>query len=302
MSTKELTRLVTELRQIFQVSIKLVLKAVNIPHSTYYYAKTHKGRETDDSQIIQAIDEIRQHDSKYTKKYGYRRMTDELRTRYGFNINHKRVLRIMREQNWTCHAFNRQNRKYNLYKGTVGAIAPNRLNRRFKTDRPYQKLVTDISEFRYGGMGQNERVYLEPVLDLFNGEILAFNISEHPTVDFALKPLRDALEDLPKRKYRTTVHTDQGFQYQHRHWKNVLKEHRILQSMSRKATCLDNAAMESFFHIMKVEVMDEHFDTKEQLIQAMTEWIEFYNYRRIKTKLGGKSPVKYRELTAQKAA
>ena len=151
-------------------------------------------------------------------------------------------------------------------------------------------------------MGQNERVYLEPVLDLFNREFLAFNISEHPTVDFALKPLRDALEDLPKRKYRTTIHTDQGFQYQHRHWKNVLKEHRIFQSMSRKATCLDNAAMESFFHIMKVEVMDEHFDTKEQLIQVMTEWIDFYNYRRIKTKLGGKSPVKYREFTAQKAA
>ncbi|MCM2587611.1 IS3 family transposase [Lactiplantibacillus plantarum] len=294
--------LVDELRQNFQVSIKLVLKAVRIPRSTYYYAKEHRGRNLDDSQIIQAIDEIRQQDPKYTRKYGYRRITGALHDAYGFKINHKRVLRIMREQDWLCGAFNRQKRKYNSYKGTVGVIAPNRLKRRFKTDRPYQKLVTDVSEFRYGNQSQNERVYLEPVLDLFNGEVLAFNISDHPTVEFALKPLKEALNRIPVLDYRTTFHTDQGFQYQHRHWQNTLKEHHVFQSMSRKATCLDNAAMESFFHIMKVEVMDEHFETKTALIEAMNEWIDFYNHRRIKTKLDGKSPIKYRELTVQKAA
>ncbi|WP_407887549.1 IS3 family transposase, partial [Levilactobacillus sp. N40-8-2] len=169
-------------------------------------------------------------------------------------------------------------------------------------DRPYQKLVTDVSEFRYGGMSQSERVYLEPVIDLFSGEVLAFNISDHPTVEFALKPLREVLEGLPKLRYRTTVHTDQGFQYQHKFWRETLKEHGVFQSMSRKATCLDNAAVESFFHIMKVEVMDEHFENKEDLIQAMTDWINFYNKRRIKTKLDGKSPEKYRELAIQQAA
>ncbi|MCG0691376.1 transposase [Lactiplantibacillus plantarum] len=112
----------------------------------------------------------------------------------------------MREQDWLCGAFNRQKRKYNSYKGTVGVIAPNRLKRRFKTDRPYQKLVTDVSEFRYGNQSQNERVYLEPVLDLFNGEVLAFNISDHPTVEFALKPLKEALNRIPVLDYRTTVH------------------------------------------------------------------------------------------------
>ncbi|MBS0939723.1 IS3 family transposase [Lactiplantibacillus plantarum] len=180
-------------------------------------------------------------------------------------------------------------------------ITPNRLKRRFKTDRPYQKLVADVSEFRYGNKSQDERVYLEPILDLFNGEVLAFNISNHPTVEFAVKPLKEALNQIPVLDYRTTVHTDQGFQYQHHHWQIVLKDHRAFQSMSRKATCLGNAAMESFFYIMKVEVIDEQFETKVALIKAMTEWIDFYNHRRIKTKLGGKSPVKYRELTAQKA-
>jgi len=208
----------------------------------------------------------------------------------------------MREHDWVCRAFNRQKRKYNSYKGTVGVIAPNRLKRRFKTDRPYQKLVADVSEFRYGNKSQNERVYLEPILDLFNGEVLAFNISNHPTVEFAVKPLKEALNQIPVLDYRTTVHTDQGIQYQHHHWQIVLKDHRAFQSMSRKATCLGNAAVESFFYIMKVEVIDEQFETKVALIKAMTEWIDFYNHRRIKTKLGGKSPVKYRELTAQKAA
>lgn len=289
------------MRQLFQVPIKAILKAISIPRSTYYYARSHKGRVFDDDKIIQAIDEIRQSDPKYTKKYGYRRMTDALR-KSGFIVNHKKVLRIMTEHAWLCQAFNRQKRKYNSYKGTVGKVSKNLLRRRFKTDRPYQKLVVDISEFRYGHMGQNERVYLEPVLDLFSGEILAFNISEHPTVDFAVKPLKEALESIPKIKYRTTIHTDQGFQYQNSAWQRVLKKHRVFQSMSRKATCLDNASMESFFHIMKAEMMDIHYDKKADLIQSMTEWIDFYNNRRIKAKLNGKSPVKYRELSVQKAA
>lgn len=289
------------MRQLFQVPIKAILKAISIPRSTYYYARSHKGRAFDDDKIIQAIDEIRQSDPKYTKKYGYRRMTDALRES-GFTVNHKKVLRIMTEHAWLCQAFNRQKRKYNSYKGTVGKVSKNLLRRRFKTDRPYQKLVVDISEFRYGDMGQNERVYLEPVLDLFSGEILAFNISEHPTVDFAIKPLREALESIPKIGYRTTIHTDQGFQYQNIAWQRILKKRHVFQSMSRKATCLDNASMESFFHIMKAEMMDIHYDKKVDLIQSMTEWIDFYNNRRIKTKLNGKSPVKYRELSVQKAA
>ncbi|AVV98405.1 DDE-type integrase/transposase/recombinase [Lactiplantibacillus plantarum] len=112
-------------------------------------------------------------------------------------------------------------------------IVPNRLKRRFKTDRPYQKLVADVSEFRYGNKSQDERVYLEPILDLFNGKVLAFNISNHPTVEFAVKPLKEALNQIPVLDYRTTVHTDQGIQYQHHHWQIVLKDHRAFQSMSR---------------------------------------------------------------------
>lgn len=293
--------LIDDLRRVFKTSISFILKAVKIPRSTYYYTKHSQGRKYDDDQVIQAIDEIRQTDAKYTQKYGYRRITLVMHEQ-GFKVNHKRVLRIMKEQGWTCQAFNKQTRKYNSYKGVVGRIAKNKLHRRFKTDRPYQKLVADVSEFRYGQMSQSERIYLEPIMDLFSGEILAFNISAHTTLEFALQPLKEALDGLPELPYRTTIHTDQGFQYQHKQWQKTLKTHHTFQSMSRKATCLDNAAMESFFHLMKAEMMDEHFENPESLAQAMTEWIELYNNRRIRTKLKGKSPVQYRELANQLVA
>lgn len=293
--------MITELRQVFNKSLHFVLKVVGMSHSSYYYAVKPKAKKEDDAPIIQAIDEIRLTDSKYTRKYGYRRITDKLHEQ-GFVVNHKRVLRIMTEHGWLSHYYGRGQRKYNSYKGTVGRVAKNRLHRRFVTDRPYQKLVTDVSEFRYGTMTQAERIYLEPVLDLFSGEVLAYSISDHPTVDFALKPLREALEGLPTLPYRTTVHTDQGFQYQHKHWQRVLKNHHVFQSMSRKATCLDNAEMESFFGVMKAEVMDEHYGTKWELEAAMREWLEFYNLRRVKGRLKGKSPVEYRKLALQNAA
>lgn len=293
--------MIGELRQAFDKSLNFVLKVVGMSHSSYYYAVKPKEEKDLDTPVIQAIDEIRLTDPKYTKKYGYRRITDALHEQ-GFVVNHKRVLRIMKEHGWMAEYNNRGHRKYNSYHGTVGRIAKNLIHRRFTTDRPYQKLVADVSEFRYGMMTQTERIYLEPVLDLFSGEVLAYNISDHPTVEFALKPLREALDQIPALPYRTTVHTDQGFQYQHRQWRKTLKEHHVFQSMSRKATCLDNAEMESFFSVMKAEIMDEHYDTKESLESAMREWIEFYNNRRIKSRLKGKSPIAYRQLALQEAA
>lgn len=269
--------------------------------STYYYMRKPKKVDARESQLVQAIDEIRQVKPQYTHKYGYRRITAKLKDD-GFVVNHKHVLRIMEEHGWLSTYNNRRKRKYNSYKGTVGHVAKNLINRRFDTDRPYQKLVADVSEFRYGQQSTNERIYLEPIMDLFSGEILAFNISDHPTVEFAMAPLREALRKIPPLAYRTTVHTDQGFQYQHRSWQQELKKHHVFQSMSRKATCLDNAAMESFFSVMKAEMMDYRHETKSELESSMREWIEFYNNTRVKTKLKGKSPVQYRELALQQAA
>ena len=163
----------------------------------------------------------------------------------------------MREHGLLSRMYNRQTRKYDSSIGPQGKKAKNRLHRRFKTDRPYQKMVTDVSEFRYGNMGQAERIYLSPIKDLCTDEIVSFNIGDHPTTDFVMKPLTELINKRPTLNYRMTVHSDQGIQYQTSTWRHTLKKHRIFQSMSRRATCLDNAPMESFFHTMKVELYYE---------------------------------------------
>lgn len=265
---------------------------VPLPKSVYYYQKQRQHKDTDDP-VISEIKAVKQKNPAY----GYRRVVLTLRHHH-LKVNHKKVQRLMRTEGLQSTAYTQRIRKYNAYKGTVGQVAKNHLKRRFMTDRPYQKLVSDVSEFRWGH--HTERLYLEPVMDLYSDEILAFTIGDHPTVAFALKPLREALEHLPEHHYRTYVHTDQGFQYQSALWRQELKTHHACQSMSRKATCLDNAQMESFFHLMKAEtVASHHYPTRDDLETAMRVWIKYYNKSRIKEKLGGQSPIEYRISTTE---
>nr|WP_241654670.1 IS3 family transposase [Sporolactobacillus shoreae] len=294
----EQTQVVTELRQ--NHSLTHILQVVPLPKSIYYYQHNqlqHSQHENDDRITAEIMNVKHDHPA-----YGYRRVTLALQ-RHHILVNHKKVQHIMSAEGLQSTAYTQRIRKYNSYKGMVGKVAKNHLKRRFMTDRPYQKLVSDISEFRWGHQTTNERLYLEPVMDLYSDEILSFNISDHPTVAFALKPLHEALERLPEHHYRTYVHTDQGFQYQNYLWRKELKSHHVCQSMSRKATCLDNAQMESFFHLMKAEtVASHHYQTSEELEAAMRVWMKYYNECRIKEKLGGQSPIDYRISTTEQAA
>lgn len=234
---------------------------------------------------------------------GYRTITDQIREQ-GIIVNHKKIYRLIKALNLLSTAYNKKTRKYDSYKGNVGHIAKNLLHRKFYTNRPYQKLTTDITELRWGNRTVEERAYFTCLYDLFSGEVLSYNISLNPTVDFTVDVLKEGIKQIPTDlSYRTTVHSDQGFQYQNSRWVRTLKGNKIFQSMSRKATCLDNAAMESFFHIMKSEVYyQKQLNTIEEVTSAVSSWIKYYNFTRTKRKLGGKSPVKYRILTTQKAA
>lgn len=269
--------------------------------STYFYAIRIDSKINDDSAIKYEITRLKS--QEHGSSAGYRQITDQLRG-IGIRINHKKVLRLMRELNLLSNAYNKKTRKYDSYKGTVGTIAKNRLNRHFKTDRPYQKLTTDITEVRWGKKTIEERAYFTCLYDLFSGEVLSYDISLNPTVEFTTNVLRDGINKIPTNLgYRTTVHSDQGFQYQNSRWVRILKQHKIFQSMSRKATCLDNAAMESFFHILKAEVYNQkQLNTLEELTSEISSWIQYYNQIRCKRKLGGKSPVNYRIFTTQKVA
>lgn len=207
-------------------------------------------------------------------------------------MNHKKVLRIMKENNLLCNKYGIRRRTYSSYKGHVGKIAKNNLNRDFYVDKINTVWVSDVTEFRI--RNSEIKLYLSPIMDLYNGEIISYSLSKSPTVDFTLKSLKDAIQSLPA-KHNLMIHTDQGFHYQHRSWVYTLEKHGIKQSMSRKGNCLDNSPMENFFGLLKQEMFYcEEYNTIEELESSIREYIDWYNNKRIKTKLNGLSPVEYR--------
>ena len=271
-----------------------ILKVIPITESTLHYWKRKVNEPDKEESIRTAIKKIWNNDCHY----GVRRVYLMLRKQVEFScVNHKKVQRIMHEMGLKGLGYQKQTRKYDSSKGPEGKRVKNKLHRRFKTDRPAQKLVSDVTEFKIPST--SEKVYLEPIMDLYNNEILTFSVSTNPGLKFALSPLEQLINVLPQKNYRTTIHTDQGWQYRHRAWRKMLKNQKIIQSMSRRATCLDNAAMESFFNKIKVELGSlKNYSTSEELIHQIKNWIKYYNNERIQVKLNGQSPVKFRQLAA----
>ena len=192
----------------------------------------------------------------HSMRYGYRRVYQQLRNE-GYTINHKTVQRLMQEMNLKSKV---RKVRYLSYRGEVGKTAPNILNRDFKAVRPNQKWATDVTEFKVA----DRKAYLSPIMDMFNGEIVAYTISDRPDLKMVMDMMSTA-----KRKVKSTngviLHSDQGWHYQHMKYQQRLKRYGIIQSMSRKGNCLDNAVMENFFGIMKSELLYlQQFSDMEQ--------------------------------------
>jgi len=169
-------------------------------------------------------------------------------------------------------------------------IAPNLLNRDFQAETPNQKWTTDITEFSLFG----RKLYLSPVLDMYNGEIVSYEISEHPVLEQVTNMLKKAFAKIPDNT-QLIFHSDQGWQYQHKSYQKMLREKGIRQSMSRKGNCLDNSVMENFFGLLKSELLYlQEFDSIEDFRMQLEEYMDYYNNRRIKGKLKGMSPVAFR--------
>lgn len=270
-----------ELRQ--QYPLAGLLKIAGLARSTFYYQQ--KALQVEDryaalKQRIQAIYDA------HRGRYGYRRITAVIR-HAGDQVNHKRVRRLMLELGLKSLV---RPKKYRSYRGTVGRIAPNLLNRQFRAQRPNEKWVTDVTEFNVKG----QKLYLSPVMDLYNGEIIAWQSSIRPSFDLVGTMLKKAFSRL-KPGERPVLHSDQGWQYQMPAWRSLLDQRAIQQSMSRKGNCLDNAAMESFFGTLKAEFFHlNRFDSVEHLQAGLRQYIHYYNYERIRLKLKGLSPVQYR--------
>ena len=219
-------------------------------------------------------------------RYGYRRLTLAMRNE-GYVINSKTVRRLMAEAGIKCQV---RMKKYKSYRGEVGKIAPNLLERDFKVDEPYKKLVTDVTEFHLFGV----KVYLSPVLDLYNGELIFYTIYRHPVLEMVTNMIKGTVAIIGD-KTNAILHSDQGFHYQHKDYQKLLKDSHIIQSMSRKGNCLDNAVIENFFGLLKSELLYlQEFDSIEHFLKELEEYLRYYNEVRIKEKLNGMSPVQYR--------
>ena len=220
-------------------------------------------------------------------RYGYRRITAELRNR-NLPLNHKTVQKLMKELGLVCRV---RMKKYRSYKGEVGKIAPNLLNRDFRADRPNQKWVTDVTEFSLFG----EKLYLSPVLDLCSSDLVSYTISERPVLSMVTTMLEKAFEKIPDNT-NLILHSDQGWQYQHRQYQRMLREKGIRQSMSRKGNCLDNAVIENFFGLLKSELLYlQDFESMEHFKRELINYLDYYNNRRIKLKLKGLPPAVHRQ-------
>lgn len=260
-----------------------MLRLAHIARSTYYYVIRTFDRPDKDSDLKARIMAI-YHEHK--GRYGYRRIKDELWNQ-GFKVNHKKVQRLMLELGLKCNV---RMKKYRSYKGKVGKIAPNLLNRDFQAARPNEKWVTDITEFKLFG----EKLYLSPMLDLFNGEILTYTVNSRPVYSLVSGMLDQALERMTDED-SLLIHSDQGWHYQMPQYQKALKERGVTQSMSRKGNCYDNAVMENFFGILKSEFLyTQEFEDIEQFKMELEQYIHYYNHKRIKSKLKGMSPVQYR--------
>lgn len=234
------------------------------------------------------IDKIKEIFINNKERYGYRRITLELKNQ-GYIVNHKKVQRLMSKLNLVPIV--RKKRKYSSYKGTVGKIADNLIERNFDAEAPQEKWYTDVTEFNLRG----NKLYLSPILDGFNQEIISYNISTSPNLDQINDMLNKAFDN--RNLEGLIFHSDQGWQYQHQSYQQRLKNKGIRQSMSRKGNSMDNGLMENFFGILKSEMFyeqEDKYSTINELKKAIDDYIYYYNYDRIKEKLKGLSPVNYR--------
>jgi putative transposase len=272
---------ISELRHKHKLS--LLLEISGLARSTYYYFTKPMAEPEKHREIKEQITNI-YHENR--GRYGYRRITMELRNR-GHLINHKTVQRLMKTLGLLCRV---RMKKYRSYRGEVGKIAPDLLGRDFEATAPNQKWVTDVTEFSLFG----QKLYLAPILDLFSRDIVSYTLSDRPLLSMTMEMLRQAFVQIPDG-LNLILHSDQGWQYQHKHYQDVLKSKGIRQSMSRKGNCLDNAVMENFFGLLKSELLYlQDFHSMEHFKMDIIDYMDYYNNRRIKLKLKGLPPAMHR--------
>ena len=257
--------------------------------STYYYeiGKVDAVKERNQEMLT----EIKSIFDDNKRRYGVRRVYRELLNR-GYIVNHKRVQRLMHEAGLLGK---RPKEKYHSYKGKIGKVADNIINRDFNTTAPLQKWTTDLSQFSFPW----GKCYISPVLDMNTNEIVSYDLSMSPSMEQIRRMLDKAFETFPSVE-GLIFHSDQGWQYQHAYFINSLQKHGIIQSMSRKGNCYDNCIMETFFGRMKTEMFygyEKEYKSFDEFSKAVAEYIDYYNNKRIQAKTKWMPPALYRKAS-----
>ena len=268
--------------------LKYLLQAIGMAKSTYYYL-VNKG-EVDVVAIRNEplLKEIKIIFTENKGLYGVRRVHNELINR-GFKVNHKRVQSLMHKEGLKGKS---PKERYHSYKGTIGKVADNIINRDFSATAPLQKWTTDVSQFNFSW----GKCYFSAILDMHTNEIISYDLSLHPDLNQIKRMLEKAFNKFSKIE-GLIMHSDQGWQYQHSYYRSELKKHGIIQSMSRKGNCYDNSIMESFFGRMKTEIYygyEKDYMSFEVFSKVVDEYIDYYNNKRIQSKTKCMPPVQYR--------
>ena len=257
--------------------------------STYYFELSKRDVVAEKNEKLMI--EIKEIFEQNKHRYGVRRIHQELLNR-GWLVNHKRVQRLMHQMGLFGKC---PKEKYHSYKGEVGKVADNIINRDFRTTAPLQKWTTDVSQFSFTW----GKCYISPILDMNTNEVISYDLSLSPNLEQIQHMLNKAFEKFPSTN-GLIFHSDQGWQYQHVLFRNALQEHGIIQSMSRKGNCYDNSIMETFFGRLKNEMyygQEKEYTTFEEFSKAVEEYIDYYNNKRIQAKTKWMPPVKYREAS-----
>lgn len=284
-SNKQKAQIIQKMKEEHRgYKIRELLKIAGLKRSTYYEIINRK-EEDKYKEIKEKIKKIYEENNGI---YGYRRVKKTLE-KENIRISKKLVLKLMRELGIRGKRSN-QKSKYNSYPGEKGQVVENLLKRDFVAEQENEKWVTDISEFKING----EKLYLSPLLDLYNDEIISYELTKSPTIEVVKKMVAKGKRRL-KEGENPILHSDQGCQYRSASYQRYLKENNIIPSMSQKGTCLDNSKAENLFSIIKNEFYYiQTFKDEKDFRKKLDKYIKYYNEKRIKERLNWMSPIEYR--------
>lgn len=280
--------------------VSRLCKLGHIARASYYKWKNRPDNENDvlNEHIAKEIEKI--HDEH--PDMGYRRIRDTLGHDYNINVNDKRILRICRKKNIQSIIKHRYN-CCTKPASDPAYIAENVLNREFHADTLNEKWVTDVSEFKYG-IGEDKakgKIYLSVILDLCDRRPVAYVYSDHNDNPLVFRTFDKALAENPEAT--PIFHSDRGYQYTSKEFRQKIINAGMTQSMSRIAHCIDNGPMEGFWGVMKREMYyTRKFRTKDDLIQAIEKYLDYYTTKRVQRNLGVLTPSEYHKMKLLDAA